>query len=384
MTKRASERKYGKGRTAKRLTAFVLAAALCFGLLPMVSPPAEAADWMEPYLEQVVEWGVMRGDASGNLNPDRQITRAEFVTMVNRAFGYTEAGANPFTDVPNNAWYAEDIRIASRAGYFNGTSATTASPNALVTREQAAAMLGRNLRLQGGAGAITSFTDNQQIGAWSRGLVQEAADMGIIQGYKDGTFRPKAKITRGQVACFLVRALGTLVQEPGEQTAGGVYGNLTINTSGVTLRDTVVTGNLYLTGGVGLDDVVLENVTVMGKIVVSGAGTSQKGESSIVLRNVTAGGLEVDSLTGQFISLRSDGLTNIKETTVRTSAYLEDLTEDGLGLQYIRLEGGSGIQLQLAGNIKEVINLTPDSKLAFAQGVANKVTVDERATGTTL
>lgn len=269
MTKRASERKYGKGRTAKRLTAFVLAAALCFGLLPMVSPPAEAADWMEPYLEQVVEWGVMRGDASGNLNPDRQITRAEFVTMVNRAFGYTEAGANPFTDVPNNAWYAEDIRIASRAGYFNGTSATTASPNALVTREQAAAMLGRNLRLQGGAGAITSFTDNQQIGAWSRGLVQEAADMGIIQGYKDGTFRPKAKITRGQVACFLVRALGTLVQEPGEQTAGGVYGNLTINTSGVTLRDTVVTGNLYLTGGVGLDDVVLENVTVMGKIVVS-------------------------------------------------------------------------------------------------------------------
>ena len=115
MTKRASERKYGKGRTAKRLTAFVLAAALCFGLLPMVSPPAEAADWMEPYLEQVVEWGVMRGDASGNLNPDRQITRAEFVTMVNRAFGYTEAGANPFTDVPNNAWYAEDISIASRA-----------------------------------------------------------------------------------------------------------------------------------------------------------------------------------------------------------------------------------------------------------------------------
>ena len=87
MTKRASERKYGKGRTAKRLTAFVLAAALCFGLLPMVSLPAEAADWMEPYLEQVVEWGVMRGDASGNLNPDRQITRAEFVTMVNRAFG---------------------------------------------------------------------------------------------------------------------------------------------------------------------------------------------------------------------------------------------------------------------------------------------------------
>ena len=96
MTKQTSERKYGKGRVARRMTALALAAALCFGLLPAVSPTAEAADWMEPYLEQVVEWGVMRGDASGNLNPDRQITRAEFVTMVNRAFGYTEVGANPF------------------------------------------------------------------------------------------------------------------------------------------------------------------------------------------------------------------------------------------------------------------------------------------------
>ena len=103
MTKQTSERKYGKGRVARRMTALALAVALCFGLLPAVSPTAEAADWMEPYLEQVVEWGVMRGDASGNLNPDRQITRAEFVTMVNRAFGYTEVGANPFTDVPNNA-----------------------------------------------------------------------------------------------------------------------------------------------------------------------------------------------------------------------------------------------------------------------------------------
>ena len=220
MTKQTSERKYGKGRVARRMTALALAAALCFGLLPAVSPTAEAADWMEPYLEQVVEWGVMRGDASGNLNPDRQITRAEFVTMVNRAFGYTEVGANPFTDVPNNAWYAEDIRIASKAGYFNGTSATTASPNALVTREQAAAMIGRNLRLQGGTGAITSFTDNQQIGAWSRGLVQEAANMGIIQGYEDGTFRPKAKITRGQVACFLVRLSARWFRNLGSKRRG--------------------------------------------------------------------------------------------------------------------------------------------------------------------
>lgn len=352
--------------------------------LGLCATPARAASWMDPYLDQVVEWGVMRGDTSGNLNPDRRITRAEFVTMINRAFGHKEAGTIPFKDVPSNAWYAEDIAIAYRAGYFTGTSSTTASPNALVTREQAVAMLGRNLRMQTGTGSILSYTDSNQMATWSRGMIQEATDMGIITGYSDGSFRPKTPITRGQAACILARALGTLIQEPGEQTAGGVYGNLTINTPGVTLRDTVVTGNLYLSGGVDLEALTLENVRVMGKIVVCGAGASQKGDSSIILRNVKAEGLEIDSMTNQFMSIQADGLTDIKETIVRTPAYLEDLTDDDLGFQFIKLEGANGTQLQLTGNIKEVLNRTPGSTMTFGQGVADKVTVDERATGSTV
>lgn len=367
-----------------RLASFILWLLATVYFLGLCVMPAQAASWMDPYLEQAVEWGIMRGDAAGNLNPDRQITRAEFVTMVNRAFGHEEVGSIPFQDVPSNAWYAEDIAIAYRAGYFAGTSSTTASPNALVTREQAVAMLGRNLRMQTGTGSILSYTDSNQMANWSRGMIQEATDMGIITGYPDGSFRPKTPITRGQAACILVRALGTLIQTPGEQTAGGVYGNLTVNTPGVTLKDTVVTGNLYLSGGADLEDLTLENVKVMGKIVICGAGSSQKGENSIVLRNVAANGLEVDSMTNQFISIEADGLTNIKETTVRTQAYLEDLTGDNYGFQLIQLDGASGTQLQLSGNIKEVLNRTPGSSLVFGQGVADKVTVDERATKSTV
>ncbi|MCI9644989.1 MAG: S-layer homology domain-containing protein, partial [Oscillibacter sp.] len=360
------------------LAALVLTAlALCAFL---TARPAQAAEWMTPYLEQVQEWGVMRGDSSGNLHEDRPITRAEFVTLVNRAFGYTETGPNTFADVRPNAWYAEDISIAHQAGYFNGTSPTTADPMALVTREQAAVLLGRCLRFQGVTGAAsTSFTDMYQIGGWSRGLVQEAADLGIIQGYADGTFKPDRPITRGQMACFLVRALGTLVQEPGEQTSGGVYGNLTITTPGVKLKDTTVTGNLYLTGGVGLGSVELENVTVLGKIIICGGGEAEGGKQSVLLRNVTAGALELDSLSEQFLSVQAEGLTNIGEVTVRTSGYLEDRTEDGLGFQTIRLDGVEDSLFQLAGNIKRVVNMTPGSTLQMAQGVADVITMDERA-----
>ena len=189
-----------KRSALKRLAAFALALALMSGLLPFFPtvPDAGAADWMQPYLAQMVEWGIMQGDANGNLNPDRQITRAEFVTLVNRAFGYTEMDPeNPFSDVPDDAWYSEDIRIAHKAGYFNGTSDNTASPLSLMTREQAAALIGRNLRIDPTPGMTTTFLDNQDIGVWSRGLVQKAADMGIVQGYADGTFRPKNFVTRG-------------------------------------------------------------------------------------------------------------------------------------------------------------------------------------------
>lgn len=366
-----------------RLTALVLTAlALCAFLAVR---PARAAEWMTPYLEKVQEWGVIRPDSSGNLHEDQNLTRAEFVTMMNRAFGYVETGPIPFTDVPPSAWYAEDIAIAYHAGYFGGTSATTASPMRLVTREQAAVLLGRCLRFQGVPNAANStFTDMREIGGWSRAMVQEAADLGIIGGYSDGSFRPKQPITRGQMACFLVRALGTLVQEPGEQTSGGVYGNLTITTPGVKLKDTVVTGNLYLTGGVGLGNVELENVSVLGKIVICGGGEAEGGKQSVLLRNVTAGALELDSLTEQFLSLQAEGLTDIKEVTIRTSGYVEDRTEDGLGLQTIRLDGIDGAQLQLAGNIKRVVDLTPNSALQVAQGVADVVTIDEKAVNASL
>lgn len=361
-----------------RLAALVLAALILSAAL--ISPPARAAEWMTPYLEQVQEWGVMRGDSNGNLHEDRSITRAEFVTLVNRAFGYTEVGPHTFTDVNPNDWYAEDISIAHQAGYFQGTSPTTASPLSLVTREQAAVLLGRCLRFQGVTGAANStFTDMRDIGGWSRGLVQECADLGIIQGYSDGTFKPNLPITRGQMACFLVRALGTLIQEPGEQTSGGVYGNLTITVPGVKLKDTTITGNLYLTGGVGLGNVELENVNVLGKIIVSGSGEAERGDHSILLRNVTAASMDVDSLAGQFLSIQAEGLTDIGTTTVRSSAFIQDLTEDGLGLRAIRLDGEEDAKLQLAGNIKDVTNLTPSSSLEIAQGVAKMVTIDERA-----
>lgn len=102
---------------------------------------------------------------------------------------------------------------------------------------------------------------------------------------------------------ILLNAVGTPVSRPGTTTLGDVWGNVTITSSGVTLKDTVVAGNLYVTAGVELGDVVLENVKVLGEIVVSGGGVSEAGEDSVILRNVDAPKLVVDNIKNQQVSL---------------------------------------------------------------------------------
>lgn len=368
-----------KSRLLRRGLAGILSLALLLSLIPSSILTAGAAGWEDQYIQTLVDWGVMRGDIGGNMAPQRSITRAEFVTMMNRAYGYKKMGGHPFTDVSPTSWYNEDIDIGYNIGYFKGTSPTTASPNDTLTREQAAVLLARNMMLQPTVGETLGFSDSRTLSDWSRGLVGAAAENGIISGYDDGTFQPFRNITRGEVAAMLVRAIGTPVQEAGDHALGNVYGNVTVNTAGVKLRDGVIAGNLYLTGGIDLGDVLLENVTVLGQIIVSGGGESNSSESSVVLRNVVADGMIVDSIGEQFVTIRAEGNTDIPTTTVRTNAYVDDSSLPGYGLSYIELDGAEGALYQLAGNIKDVINKTPGSDMQIVQGSAGKVTVDEEA-----
>ena len=378
-------------RRWSRLLSGVLCLALVLGLLPAAGmvrtaraaetpEPADTVHWATPYAERLVEWGVMTPAADLRLNAEA--TRAEFVAMCNRAFGYTKLGSMPFTDVPSTKWYAEDINIAYNAGYFQGKSATIAAPNDPLTREQAAVLLARILRLQETVGESLGFTDSRDLHEWSRGLIAAAVNDGIISGYADGSYRPFRNVTRGELAVMLVRAIGNPVSTVDKPE---VYGNVTISTSNVTLRDTIILGNLYITGGVDLGSALLENVTVIGRIVISGGGVSDAARSSVILRNVVATEeLVIDSMVDQFVTVSAYGCTDIPLTRVRSDAYLEDVCEEGYGLQRIELAGKPGIELQLSGKIKEVVNITPSSLLRLVKGTAKRIVIDERATSSEL
>lgn len=375
--KDGNRRRTWKGRAFS----LFLAAVLLLGSVPGFVLPS-SAHWADSYLDQLVDWGVMRADQTAN--PDTPLTRAEFMAIINRAYGYQEMGEMPFEDVSEGDWFYDDVAIAYNAGYMKGTSKTTASPNAHLTREQAVCILGRNMMMRETPGEDMAFTDSRSISSWARGMVKTAVNQYIIGGFPDDSFRPKDNITKGQMAVLVTRCVGNPVNQSGTHELGSVFGNVTVTAPNVTLRNTTVSGDLYISGGVGLGGIKLENVDVLGRIVVSGTGESESGSASVIMRNVNANELLVDNMQKKYVTVRADGITEIPKTIVRTNAYLEDNNTDKKGLLNISLEGKPGTRLDLAGRIKEVVDKTPDSIVQVAKGTVAKLTVDEAATNSTV
>lgn len=374
----------GRSRKFRGLT-LALVFCLLLSILPPVPLQAASTSALDA-MEQLNQWGVLKGYPGGDMQPDRPVTRAEFVAMMNRAYGFTDM-SNPkaFNDVPANAWYADEFAIASTAGYFKGTSGNTASPNSPLSREDAMVLLAKCMRLDQISGEVTEFTDGRTFGSWSRGYVKAAVQQGIIKGYSDGSFQPKKPVTRAEMSQMLVRSIGSLVNSGGEQVLGDVYGSVTVNTPGTILKDTRIAGNLYITGGLETGAVTLDNVIVTGDIIVAGGGEAEGGQDSVILRNVEAAGLTVDSTNGQYVSLRAEGDTSIKDALLRTNAFVQDRTDAGYGLLNLTLDGRTADpQFSLSGNLKDVVNLTPGSAVNISAGTAQSFMVDETATDSTL
>lgn len=109
-----------------------------------------------------------------------------------------------FKDVGASHRAAAEISYLVNKNIINGVSSTQFVPDREVTRGEAAAMLGRSLGLNGQKRA-TSFKDVAS-GNMASGYIVELVNKKVISGYGDGTFRPNAKLDRGEMAILINRA----------------------------------------------------------------------------------------------------------------------------------------------------------------------------------
>ena len=162
------------------------------------------------YYYDAVLWAVGQKITSGTsattFSPDASCTRAQMVTFLWRAAGSpkVENGKNPFADVKADAYYYDAVLWAVEKGVTSGTSATTFSPDATVTRGQTVTFLYRNAGSPEVSGTMP-FTDVEADAYYAK-AVQWAVQQKITTGTSETTFSPMSDCTRGQIVTFLYRA----------------------------------------------------------------------------------------------------------------------------------------------------------------------------------
>lgn len=171
--------------------------------------------WGADYCDFLYSSGISGGYDDGTFRPDDLLTRLDFSVMLYNALKldpakYAEV-VLPFEDldqIPEQALPA--LRALYKEGIVTGTAGTNGTlffnPSGSLTRAQAAAMIGRSQE-KGYALADLSFTDAAQIPRYASFYIRTMAAQGILSGYADGTFRPQASITRGQMAKILYTML---------------------------------------------------------------------------------------------------------------------------------------------------------------------------------
>ena len=161
------------------------------------------------YYYDAVLWavanGVTNGTSATTFSPNAPVTRAQMVTFLWRAYGSPKAtGSNPFADVSADAWYYDAVLWAVANGVTVGTSATTFSPDAPVTRSQAVTF---QWRAAGSPVVAGDSFDDVAADAYYAGAVTWAVANGITNGTGGNKFSPEVTVTRAQAVTFLWREL---------------------------------------------------------------------------------------------------------------------------------------------------------------------------------
>ena len=173
--------------------------------------------WAHKGIDYCVRNRLMNGVGAGTFSPSTACTRAQIVKILyNRSGNQTDYSYYylPFTDVAPGAWYYNAVAWAYCNDVTSGTSATTFTPNAAITRQQLVTFLYRYTvkyapEFTGNAAPISAFPDAGSVANWAYAAMSWAVGNGLIKGnaHDNGLdyLDPNGSATRAQTATIIMR-----------------------------------------------------------------------------------------------------------------------------------------------------------------------------------
>lgn len=148
--------------------------------------------------------GIIQGFENNRFAPDRQVTRGDAALMIARTLDLRTAKRDTsFSDVTKQSAASGAIQSASELGIINGYTDGTFRPDERVNRSQMASLLARAFKLVDEEALL--FND-VPVSADAYSDIRKVIAFGVTEGYSDGTFRPTTSLTRAQFSAFLARA----------------------------------------------------------------------------------------------------------------------------------------------------------------------------------
>lgn len=209
---------------SKKITGLLLALFLVTAVLganpgqaqAVTTPSDIIGHWAQLQVQSMLDQGNASGDPDGKFRPNDPISRAEFMSMVNRTFDLTNTTAINFTDVKPGDWFYNDVAIAIANGYISGYGDGTMRPNAPITRQEMAVIIVQLLKFDtSDQQVLARFIDRNAIPFWSQGALAAMVKAGYLNGFPDGSLKFAMPTNRGMAAYVLARVFGDNHTPPG-------------------------------------------------------------------------------------------------------------------------------------------------------------------------
>ncbi len=218
-----------------------LAAGIAVGIeayKPLEKPGAFAdvplSHWANEAILKLKNKGILEGEA-GKYYPERALTRAEFVTMLERQFSLPEPAAAggvsqgsatvtgstysgslsgsqsaavvKFKDLPASHWAYTVMQKAAATGILSGYEDGTIRPDQPLTRGEAAALIDRVIWPGSSQKATATLFKDVPVSLWSAASINRLKEKSIVEGATATTFAPERSMTRAEMAALLSRLI---------------------------------------------------------------------------------------------------------------------------------------------------------------------------------
>ena len=158
-------------------------------------------------LNKEIHFNYVIGYTDGTIRPNNDISRAEVATiffrlLTDEAREQYNKTTTSFSDIKDGAWCCRAVATLANMGIINGYTDGTFQPNKSITRGELATIIARFAKLD-----VNTKTFSDITGHWAQKNIELAAGNGWINGYTDGTFRPNNNITRAETFAMINRVL---------------------------------------------------------------------------------------------------------------------------------------------------------------------------------